>query len=143
MQSYAKNTELLRHMEVLDSLLGEVEISLYDPSAAVELPLVLVVGCPRSGTTLITQWLAASGAFAYPTNFVSRFHRAPVIAYLIQELVANPAYQYGAEFSDIRKGLDFRSHLGKTAGFLAPHGFWFFWRRFFQFPDIPLSLIHI
>jgi hypothetical protein len=132
-----KNPNLLNKMELLNTLLYEVEKSLYKSPQAMELPLVLVVGCPRSGTTLITQWLAASGAFAYPTNFISRFFKAPILAYLIQDLITNPEYQFGDEFVDIKKSIDFKSDLGKTNGFLAPHGFWFFWRQFFQFPEIP------
>ena len=38
--------------------------------------VVLVVGGPRSGSTVMMQWLASSGVFAYPSNLLSRFYRA-------------------------------------------------------------------
>ncbi len=96
------------------------------------LPQVFVVGCPRSGTTLMYQWLAATGLFTYPTNFISRFPSAPWIGQRIQLLLTDPEYDFNGELT---AGLEtaggpYSSRLGKTVGLTAPHEFWYWWRRF-------------
>ena len=42
-------------------------------------PIILILGCARSESTLLLQLLAESGAFAYPTNFLSRFYATLVL----------------------------------------------------------------
>jgi hypothetical protein len=99
-------------------------------------PVVLVIGPPRSGTTLAMQWLAASGAFGYPTNLLSRFYAAPAIGARVQELLTNPRYAFRDELAGLAREVDFTSDLGKTRGALAPNEFWYFWRRFLPTVDI-------
>ena len=100
-----------------------------------EMPVVVVVGAPRSGTTMLTQVLAATGAFGVPTNLLSRFSYAPYIGAQIQQLLLNPEYDFGGEFSDIQQATDFASDIGKTAGALGISEFFHFWRRFFPNHD--------
>ena len=57
------------------------------PSGAPRRPVVFVVGVPRSGTTLTYQVLAATGAFAYPSNVVARFWRRPGHGVRVQRLL--------------------------------------------------------
>ncbi|PJA74770.1 sulfotransferase family protein [bacterium CG_4_9_14_3_um_filter_65_15] len=96
------------------------------------LPQVFVVGCPRSGTTLVYQWLAATGLFTYPTNFVARFPAAPWVGERILLLLSDPAYDFNRELTDHLPATppSFTSRLGKTRGLTAPHEFWYWWRRF-------------
>lgn len=95
-------------------------------------PVVLVVGCPRSGTTLLMQWLAASGAFGYPSNLLSRFWRAPAVGAMVERLLFDPAVQFRDELGlGSAPAVGFDSDLGKTAGARSPNEFWYFWRRFF------------
>ena len=94
-------------------------------------PVVMVVGCSRAGTTLLTQLLASSGDFAYPTNFLSRFAYAPQIGAMIQQMLFNPDYNFRDEFVDIRSSSDFYSDLGKTKGAMGISEFFHFWRKFF------------
>jgi hypothetical protein len=99
-------------------------------------PLILIVGCARSGTTLLTQWLASLGCFGYPTNLLSRFYRAPYIGALIQQMLTDPELGVGDELCELQQSSkSFSSELGKTKGALAPHEFWYFWRRFFPFGE--------
>jgi hypothetical protein len=94
------------------------------------MPVVLVVGPPRSGTTVTIQWLAATGLFATPSNLMARLPEAPYLAGLLQRLLTDPELDYRGELSvgDIDH---FASVAGKTAGLLAPHEYFYFWRRFF------------
>jgi hypothetical protein len=121
----------------LEALLAEVNDAiapiLPPPYARPRYPVVFVMGAPRSGTTLTTQWLAGLGRFAYPTNLSARFFANPYMGARIQQILAD--HDAGNQIGLQRK-TDFSSALGKTDGALAPSEFWYFWRRFFSFGDI-------
>ncbi|MCC5941127.1 MAG: sulfotransferase [Balneolaceae bacterium] len=104
-----------------------------------EFPTVFLLGTPRSGSTLFMQWASSLGVFAYPSNFMSRFNRSPYIGGLIYKMVTDSRFQYKNEFADINRETDFKSTIGKTKGFTAPHEFWYFWRRFMEFRDVPVQ----
>jgi hypothetical protein len=94
------------------------------------------------------QWLAESQQWGYPTNLISRFYAAPYWGARIQQMLIENDY-YG-ELSDFKKTSPFTSTLGKTKGALAPHEFWYFWRRFFKLeaeadvvPENELSLVDV
>ena len=137
--SFQKNVELDELIVHLNDLLEPVEQKLLNNLDAKTdvFPTLFLIGTPRSGSTLFMQWAASTGAFAYPSNFLSRFNRAPGVGALIYRMVTDPVYQYKEEFSDIRKSVNFTSTLGKTKGFTAPHEFWYFWRRFMEFQEVP------
>lgn len=98
--------------------------------------LIFVMGPLRSGTTLFTQWLANSGAVAYPTNLLARFYGAPVIGAQIQLLLTDPRFNFRNEILDFNSSISFESENGKTRGALAPNEFWYFWRRFLPFEKL-------
>src|SRR5262245_47802783 len=84
----------------LGPLLARAEAaSLPAPAATPRLPVVFVVGPPRSGTTLAMQWLAATGVFAWPSNLLSRFYEAPYVGALIQQVVTNPSLDFAGELT--------------------------------------------
>lgn len=142
MEDESKKTETFRKNDQLTALLDRLNGYLAhlptDRAVTTGRPIVMILGVPRSGTTLISQLLAKIGAFSYPSNLISRFYKAPHVGALIQELLFNPDYDYKGELSlsPVVGGLT--SDVGKTRGPLEPHEFWFFWRRFFTFPDIPV-----
>lgn len=92
-------------------------------AAGPKLPLVFVVGAPRSGTTLMSQLLAYSGYFGHISNFVAKFFGAPAIGARL-ELSLGQAVVPEAE--------RFRSFHGVTRGWSAPHEFGYFWSRWFD-----------
>lgn len=93
-------------------------------------PVSMIIGCPRSGTTLLLQFMAKTGNFAYPSNLLARFAYAPYIGILIQEMIFNKNYWHQNDFYDVESDFEFSSDLGKSKGVLAPNEFFHFWRRF-------------
>ncbi|MET0050020.1 MAG: sulfotransferase [Candidatus Thiodiazotropha sp.] len=139
-KAFQRNEELEMLLESLNSTLSQAEQVSLDNFTAPRYPLILIMGGPRSGTTLLLQWLAASGHFGYPSNLLARFYRAPRIGAMIQEMLLNPRYRYREDFADLQPygyAHSFSSDLGKTEGLAAPNVFWYFWRRFFDFGERP------
>jgi len=133
---FARNQKLEQLLKELNGLLSRAEESMQGQFTRPRFPVLLVVGAPRSGTTLLTQWLAATGCFAYPSNLLSRFYGAPYIGARIQQLLADPAYNFKDELGDlVSVHGEFSSHIGKTKGVLEPNEFWYFWRRFIPNTD--------
>lgn len=87
-------------------------------------PVVIVVGAPRSGTTLTYQLLASTGAYAYPTNFVARFFTSPALGHRIQTSVAPTLPTPDHTFT---------SNAGNTTGWWGAHEFSYFWRDQLRF----------
>ncbi len=99
-----------------------------------KMPLIFVMGPPRSGTTLLMQWLANTGIVSYPTNLLSRFYEAPIIGAKIQLMLTDPRYNFRDELGEFVQQSKYVSENGKTNGVLAPNEFWYFWRRFLSVP---------
>jgi hypothetical protein len=82
-------------------------------------PVVFILGLPRSGTTLVYQYLVHRLEVAYWTNGVGLHPRAPVVT----------------TFLERRRGpyhSDFRSRYGKVQGATAPREAGALWGRFFD-----------
>ncbi len=141
------NLDLKKALNHLNKLLAPVEKQEMDKVKKPKNPNLLLIGNPRIGSTLFTQWAAELGSFSYPSNFLSRFYRAPYIGALIYNIVTNPEYRYKSkiqteyknEFNDIDPEIHYSSNIGKTYGFMQPHEFWYFWRDNMKFPEIPFS----
>lgn len=129
---HRRNPRLESALAALAADLAPAAANLQAPADAPQLPPVFVVGCPRSGTTLAYQWLAASGLFTHPTNFTARFPNAPWIGERIQQLLRDPACDFRGELAlePAARTESYHSRLGKTKGPFAPHEFWYWWRRF-------------
>lgn len=102
----------------LNDLLKPVEESLSAGHTAPRLPTVFILGPPRSGSTLLSQVLAATGCFGVTTNLVARFWQAPAFGMrLARALATSPPAG------------SFQSERGRTAGDQEPHEFGYFWSR--------------
>ncbi len=86
-------------------------------------PVLLILGLPRSGTTLVYQYLVHRLRLAYFTNGAGRFHRAPCLATRVQRRI------HGEYRSD------FRSEYGRVSGPLGPREAGAFWGRSFGFEE--------
>lgn len=138
--SYQKNDNLESVLKKINSLLKPAELEEVSKIDQPKFPNLFLIGEPRCGSsTLFTQWAADLNVFSYPSNFLSRMYEAPFIGALIYNIITKPEYQYRNEFADVNAGSKLSSSIGKTKGFKAPHEFWYFWRRFMKFPDIPFS----
>lgn len=133
---FQRNPNLERLIDDLNTLLAPVQVGVAARFIEPKRPVLLVVGSPRSGSTLVLQWLASLGHFAYPTNLLSRFYMAPYVGALIQRMLTDTQYTFRDEFFELKDvNFSFESTLGKTVGLLAPHEFWYFWRRFFIYGE--------
>lgn len=136
-----RRTEAFRRNPLLEQALEELNKDLRPSEArlaeryrgrAMRFPLVLIVSPPRSGSTLLLQWLAKTGLTAYPSNLLSRFYAAPIIGAQVQRMLADERLDFREETAGLRDGISFTSNNGKTSGALAPNEFWYFWRTFVQ-----------
>jgi hypothetical protein len=127
---FQRNTNLEELLTEINSLLKNVEEKAVKKFRKPQFPVLLVLGGPRSGSTLMMQWIASLGTFSYPTNLLSRFYEAPYIGAKIQLLLTHPDYNFKNEILDFNSNCSFSSNLGKTEGALEPNDFWYFWRRF-------------
>ena len=136
LKKFSRNHALEKLLKELNADLSIAENSIISEVENVQkLPLILVMGPMRSGTTLFMQWLANTGLFSYPTNLLSRFYQAPIIGAKIQLLLTDPRYSFLNELSEFSQQSEYLSENGKTQGVLAPNEFWYFWRRFFAEPS--------
>ena len=132
---FGRNSHLEALLKDLNSTLWPAEQRTLSAYKNPKLPTILIMGPGRSGTTLFMQWLANTGIVAYPTNLLSRFYQAPVIGAKIQLMLTDPHYDLKGELGESAQRATYESMNGKTLGALAPHEFWYFWRRFLPDPD--------
>jgi hypothetical protein len=97
-------------------------------------PNVYIVGCARSGTTVLHQLLVKALDFCYPTNLLSRFYASPYAGALIQKLMVD--LDDKEELLGGFREFGLESKLGKTKGPLSPHEFWYFWRSHFAVNEL-------
>lgn len=88
-------------------------------------PLLIVIGTPRSGTTLLTQLLASCLEIGYVDNLIACFWRAPLVGIrLSRKLLPGPASG------------SYRSTFGRTDEIDQPHEFGYFWNEHLGYPDL-------
>jgi hypothetical protein len=129
---FKKDNNLEDALGELNDLISRVHIpKVYN---APKIPILLLMGCPRAGSTVFLQWIASLGIFTYPTNLIARFYKNPYIGILAQQslLEYDRLNQLGFKSTTI----EYSSNLGKTIGALSPSEYWYFWREFFNFGEI-------
>ena len=133
--AFQRNQMLETLLSRLEGPLGAAETALLAAGSPEPRPIVLIVGCARTGSSLLLQLLAKSGAFAVPSNFLSRFYSAPVLGAWLQRMLFDPTYDFRGELRLRADEDSYYSQLGKTTGALSPHDFFHFWRRWFNYED--------
>jgi len=97
-----------------------VDASGPDPSA---LPIIYIVGAPRSGSTLLSQVLSRFLSVGYINNLIARFWLRPSVGIRLSRRVVG---EQG------RNTISFASEHGTTRGVAEPHEFGYFWRKWLQ-----------
>ncbi len=101
----------------LDRCLQNVESRHLQLARPPSLPLILIVGSSRAGTTLVYQVLARYLPVTYFTNLSSLFPRAP--------LTASRLFLRGAP----RARMSFHNYYGNTTGLAGPNDGFHIWNR--------------
>ena len=101
----------------LNSLLSGRERRLRQTAVADVPPVILVVGAPRSGTTLVYQTLARYLDVTYFSNLTSLFPDAPLAGTGIFRWLPR------------RQSADFRNFYGQTAGLSGPNDGFSVWNQ--------------
>jgi LPS sulfotransferase NodH len=91
-----------------------------DAEGAAAMPIVYIVGVPRSGTTLLHQLAAGHLDVGYVDNVAARFWLRPSVGLAVSRAVQ--------QADDIRR-LALVSTHGGTEGSAGPHEFGYFWRH--------------
>lgn len=91
-----------------------------------DLPVVFIVGVPRSGTTLLYQLMVRHLRLGYVNNFMARFWMAPIAG----------AIAYRALRGGDPTSIPLESHLGGTPTPASPHEFSWFWEYWTEFGDV-------
>lgn len=131
-EEFRKNQDLEQCLIRLNRLIENIvdsEIEAREPL----LPVLLLMGCPRSGTTLFLQWLASCGMFGVPSNLLARFYGNPGFGALVQKILVDLDKEDQLGFK--QEAHQFESRLGRSKGATSPSEFWYFWRRYFKHGD--------
>lgn len=76
-----------------------------------------IIGCPRSGTTILNQALVYCSDIEYVNNLTARFHWCPELGLTASQDISIPRQWVG------------RSNYGRTSNISEPHEFGAFWRN--------------
>jgi len=101
----------------LDLLLEIREKKLYKRASQTEYPLIIVVGAPRSGTTLVAQVLIKHLPVCYFNNLTAVFPRSP--------LTANLLFKRWIKHYEI----SYKSYYGKSLHLSGPNDALYIWDR--------------
>jgi len=92
------------------------------------LPLIYIVGAPRSGTTLLSQLSSRFLPVGYINNLIARFWLKPSIGINLSKAV----------LTDVaREHISLISTHGSTIGVENPHEFGYFWRYWLDLDHAP------
>lgn len=86
---------------------------------------VLVLGLPRSGTTLLTQLLHSCTNLYCTNNLIARFWEAPLVGAYLSKLTVGSV-----------KSSSFESFYGRTSDISEPHEFSWFWHGLLEVDDV-------
>jgi len=107
----------------LNAGLGRMEPFVFQGKSAPIHPPLFITGLPRSGTTLVYQYIVHRLRVAYFSNGVDRFPQAPCLTTWGRTIL-----------SDWNPG-DFRNTYGWVSGLAAPHEAGNVWARFFGYHE--------
>lgn len=101
----------------LDLILEFHEKKLYKQAPKTDFPLIIVVGAPRSGTTLVAQVLIKHLPVCYFNNLTSLFPRSPITANILFKSFVR------------EKEITYKSYYGKSLHLSGPNDALYLWDR--------------
>jgi len=102
-------------------VLEPLDLMLRRRYARTDVPIVFIVGAPRSGTTVLYQLIADHLDVGFINNRMARYFAAPVVGAVLHGRTGG-----GHE-------LDLSSEYGRTGGRHSPHEFSWFWHYYGDF----------
>jgi len=102
-----------------DMIFSVFERRLIDNSIEPDLPIIIICGVPRSGTTLVSQAVIKYLPVSYLSNLTALFPRSPIIANTLFRKFLN-------------KKISFSSYYGKTVHLSGPNDAFFIWNRWLK-----------
>lgn len=130
-----KRTDDFKLDSELDALLKKLKVHLQPLQKNIEktykenkYPIGFIVGVPRGGTTVLLQWLATLGDFAYPSNFLTRFAYAPHIGALIEKMIFSEDQGFNELYKNEKN--KYSSNLGRTEGAFGVNEFQHYFRNY-------------
>jgi hypothetical protein len=118
--AHAKDAGQEHFLATLNDWLSRMPVDHPPAEAAAALPVVYIVGAPRSGTTLVSQLLSKYLEVGYINNLIARFWKCPLVGIRLSEIALG---------ADARRTISLRSTHGVTHDVAGPHEFGYFWRH--------------
>lgn len=115
----AKREDDEQFLQALNHRLASGDVAAM-PTARTDLPIIYIVGAPRSGTTLMSQVLSRYLQVGYIDNLIARFWLAPEVGVRLSRILLG---------ENARESISFRSRHGVTENIAGPHEFGYFWRH--------------
>jgi len=126
---YAKDSRFEDYFSALNHLLFSAQLPDFTESQELEkLPILYIVGLPRSGATLLSQIVSRHLPLGYINNLIARFWLRPSVGIRLSQAVLG---------NDARKYISTHSEHGTTNGPYEPHEFGYFWWHWFKLGQAP------
>jgi len=124
---YAKDAQAERLIGAVNTLLQRAELPARgDDVDTASLPLIYLVGLPRSGTTLFSQVVSRYFRVGYIDNLIARFWMRPRVGIALSRAVLG---------SDSGRGIRLDSEFGNSPDAAGPHEFGYFWRYWLRLDE--------
>ncbi len=124
-ERFRKDPETEAFLAKLNRILAPHQEEDYIADLPERYPTVHVIGVPRSGTTLVTQLLAAHTNIGYINNLIAAFWKAPVYG-----------IRLSAQVVPRNLGSSYQSEFGRTKGIHEPHEFGYFWSELLGYREM-------
>lgn len=125
---FAKSAAEEGWLQALNEAMRQAQLPPSPGQDVARLPILYLVGAPRSGTTLLSQIVSRVLPVGYINNLIARFWLRPSVGIRLSQTVLG---------LDAREKIDLRSVHGVTSGPYGPHEFGYFWRHWLQLDRWP------
>lgn len=122
-KAYTNDNQEYLYFEDINNLLQEREV--YQHGLAEKYPTLFVFGLPRSGTTLLYQFISKFYQIGYFNNVMAKFWKAPLFALKLSNALQMDKLPF-----------HFESNYGRSIDLGGPHEFSYFFHDLFKISTI-------